>query len=188
MEYSNKNIEENDINNKLIYYNNTLIITTRNKLYYNINNIDNDIKIINKLILLKRKYFDNIYFNNIHYNNGGNNHSNNILKNNLKKNEENYNSFKLLSFIMYNYGFAMEYLLNQKKQAKKYYKNSYDYICKYLGKNSFEAQKFLFKINYKKNINNFFESMNYNINDEDEIIDDGKKKKKFYTNKYKRKK
>ena len=179
LEYSNKNIEENDINNKLIYYNNALIITTRNKLYYNINNIDNDIKIINKLILLKRKYFDNIYLNNIHYNNGGNNHSNNILKNNLKKNEENYNSFKLLSFIMYNYGFAMEYLLNQKKQAKKYYKNSYDYICKYLGKNSFEAQKFLFKINYKKNINNFFESMNYNINDEDEIIDNNKKKRNF---------
>ena len=170
LEYSNKNIEENDINNKLIYYNNALIISS--KVNCNIN-IDNYIKIINKLILLKRKYFDNIYLNNIYSNNNNGNVS---LKNNLKKNEDNYNNFKLLSFIMYNYGFALEKLLNHKKQAKKYYQSSYEYICKYLGKNSFEAQKFLFKIN-NNNKNDKYESFFYNINDDNNnILNENKKR------------
>ena len=59
LEYSNKNIEENDLNNKLIYYNNSLIISTKNKINYNTNYIDNNIKIIKKLMLIKQKNFDN---------------------------------------------------------------------------------------------------------------------------------
>ena len=169
LEYSNKNIEENDINSKLIYYNNALIISSK---INNTNNIDNYIKMINKLILLKRKYFDNIYLNNIYYNNS-NNIGNGTLKNSLKKNEEHYNNFKLLCFIMYNYAYAIEKLLNQKKQAKKYYQNSYEYICKYLGKNSLEAQKFLFKI---KNKNNNFESLYFSINEDNNNILDIKKR------------
>ena len=68
LEYSNKNIDENDINSKLIYYNNLLIISTKNSINYN--NIEYNIKILNKLILNKKKFFDNIYFNNNNYNNG----------------------------------------------------------------------------------------------------------------------
>ena len=178
LEYSNKNIEENDLNNKLIFYNNSLIISTKNKINCNTNDIDNNIKIIKKLILLRQKNFDNIYLNNIHYNNGGTNNNGNLILNNLRKNEENYNSFKLLSFIMYNYGYSMEKILKQKKQAKKYYKNSYEYICKYLGKNSLEAQKFLFKINNKISNNNFIESMYFNkLNDEEEMFEDNKKRR-----------
>ena len=169
LEYSNKNIDENDINSKLIYYNNLLIISTKNSINYN--NIEYYIKILNKLILNKKKFFDNIYFNNNNYNNGGNN--NGIIKNNLKKNEESYNSFKLLSFIMYNYCYALENLLNQKIQAKKSYQNSYEYINKYLGKNSFEAQKFLFRLksNESKNqIQNRDNTYYYNETEENEMI------------------
>ena len=169
LEYSNKNIDENDINNKLIY-NNILIISTKNTINYN--NIEYYIRILNKLILNKKKTFDIIYFNN---NNGGNN--NGIIKNNLKKNEENYNNFKLLSFIMYNYCHALEKLLNQKTQAKKSYQNSYEFISKYLGKNSFEAQKFLFRLKSNKSKNqiqsrdNNYGPYYYNVTDENEMID-----------------
>ena len=177
LEYSNKNNEENDINNKLIYYNNALIISSKNQFN---NNIENFIQMINKLILSKRKYFDNIYCTNNYYNNDEN-FNNNSLKNNLKKNEEHYNSFKLLSFIMYNYGLAVEKLLKQKKKAKKYYQNSYEYISKYLGKNSLEAQKFMFKIKYKKNSKNEFQNNNffplYNIKDKESFIMDENKKR-----------
>ena len=172
LEYSNKNIDENDINSKLIYYNNLLIIST--KISINYNNIEYYIKILNKLILNKKKFFDNIYFNNNNYNNGGNN--NGIIKNNLKKNEESYNSFKLLSFIMYNYCYALENLLNQKIQAKKSYQNSYEYINKYLGKNSFEAQKFLFRLKSNKSKNqiqnrdNNYGTYYYNETEENEMI------------------
>jgi len=172
LEYSNKNIDENDINSKLIYYNNLLIISTKNSINYN--NIEYYIKILNKLILNKKKFFDNIYFNNNNYNNGGNN--NGIIKNNLKKNEESYNSFKLLSFIMYNYCYALENLLNQKIQAKKSYQNSYEYINKYLGKNSFEAQKFLFRLKSNKSKNqiqnrdNNYGPYYYNETEENEMI------------------
>lgn len=169
LEYSNKNIDENDINSKLIYYNNLLIISTKNSINYN--NIEYYIKILNKLILNKKKFFDNIYFNNNNYNNGGNN--NGIIKNNLKKNEESYNSFKLLSFIMYNYCYALENILNQRIQAKKSYQNSYEYINKYLGKNSFEAQKFLFRLksNESKNqIQNRDNTYYYNETEENEMI------------------
>ena len=172
LEYSNKNIDENDINSKLIYYNNLLIISTKNSINYN--NIEYNIKILNKLILNKKKFFDNIYFNNNNYNNGGNN--NGIIKNNLKKNEESYNSFKLLSFIMYNYCYALENLLNQKIQAKKSYQNSYEYINKYLGKNSFEAQKFLFRLKSNKSKNqiqnrdNNYGPYYYNETEENEMI------------------
>ena len=172
LEYSIKNIDENDINSKLIYYNNLLIISTKNSINYN--NIEYYIKILNKLILNKKKFFDNIYFNNNNYNNGGNN--NGIIKNNLKKNEESYNSFKLLSFIMYNYCYALENLLNQKIQAKKSYQNSYEYINKYLGKNSFEAQKFLFRLKSNKSKNqiqnrdNNYGPYYYNETEENEMI------------------
>ena len=172
LEYSNKNIEENDINSKLIYYNNALIISSK---INNTNNIDNYIKMINTLILLKRKYFDNIYLNNIYYN-SSNNIGNGTLKNSLKKNEEHYNNFKLLCFIMYNYAYAIEKLLNNKKQAKKYYQNSYEYICKYLGKNSLEAQKFLFKI---KNKNNKLESLYFSINEDNNNNTSDIKKRNF---------
>ena len=170
LEYSNKNLDENDINSKLIYYNNILIISTKNTINYN--NIEYYIRILNKLILNKKKTFDIIYFNN---NNGGNN--NGIIKNNLKKNEENYNNFKLLSFIMYNYCHALEKLLNQKTQAKKSYQNSYEFISKYLGKNSFEAQKFLFRLKSNKSKNqiqsrdNNYGPYYYNVTDENEMID-----------------
>ena len=173
LEYSNKNIDDNEINSKLIYFNNVLIISTKNSTNYN--NIEYYIKILNKLILNKKKYFDNIYFNNNNYNNGGNN--NGIIKNNLKKNEENYNCFKLLSFIMYNYCYALENLLNQKIQAKKSYQNSYEYISKYLGKNSFEAQKFLFRLKSNKNKNqiqsrdNNYGPYYYNVTEDNEMID-----------------
>ena len=178
LEYSNKNNEEDDIYNKLIYYNNALIITTKNKM--NNNNIDNYIKLLNKLLLTKKKQFDNIYLNN---NNSSNYNGSNIIKSNLEKNEENYKKFKLLSFIMYNYGFALENLLNQKKQAKIYYQSSYEYISKYLGKNSFEAQKFLFRIKSdkknKKENNNFYSF--YNCITENNIIIDEEKKRKNIT-------
>ena len=173
LEYSNKNVDENDINSKLIYYNNILIISTKNTINYN--NIEYYIRILNKLILNKKKTFDIIYFNNNNYNNGGNN--NGIIKNNLKKNEENYNNFKLLSFIMYNYCHALEKLLNQKTQAKKSYQNSYEFISKYLGKNSFEAQKFLFRLKSNKSKNqiqsrdNNYGPYYYNVTDENEMID-----------------
>jgi len=173
LEYSNKNLDENDINSKLIYYNNILIISTKNTINYN--NIEYYIRILNKLILNKKKTFDIIYFNNNNYNNGGNN--NGIIKNNLKKNEENYNNFKLLSFIMYNYCHALEKLLNQKTQAKKSYQNSYEFISKYLGKNSFEAQKFLFRLKSNKSKNqiqsrdNNYGPYYYNVTDENEMID-----------------
>ena len=172
LEYSNKNIDENDINNKLIYFNNSLILSIKNKDYTN-NNIEIYIKNISKLISSRKKFFDNIYCNQAN-NNGG------ILsiRNNLQKNEENYNSFKLLSFIMYNYVFAVENILNQKIQAKKYYQSSYEYVSKYLGKNSFEAQKFLFRIKDNKNNiqnNNYFSVRNYNISADNKIPDDTKK-------------
>ena len=173
LEYSNKNIDENDINSKLIYYNNIIIISTKNSINYN--NIEYYIKILNKLILNTKKFFDSIYFNNNNYNNGGNN--NGIIKNNLKRNEENYNSFKLLSFIMYNYCYTVENLLNQKIQAKKSYQNSYEYVSKYLGKNSLEAQKFLYRMKSNKNKNqiqskdNNFGPYYYNETDENEMID-----------------
>ena len=173
LEYSNKNLDENDINSKLIYYNNILIISTKNTINYN--NIEYYIRILNKLILNKKKTFDIIYFNNNNYNNEGNN--NGIIKNNLKKNEENYNNFKLLSFIMYNYCHALEKLLNQKTQAKKSYQNSYEFISKYLGKNSFEAQKFLFRLKSNKSKNqiqsrdNNYGPYYYNVTDENEMID-----------------
>ena len=66
------------------------------------------------------------YLNNIYYN-SSNNIGNGTLKNSLKKNEEHYNNFKLLCFIMYNYAYAIEKLYDHKKQAKKYYQNSYEY-------------------------------------------------------------
>ena len=176
LEYSNKNIEENDIYNKLIYYNNALIISTKNKRNYN--NIDNYIKLLNKLILTKKKQFDNIYFNNI--NNGININENGQIKNELKKDVDNYSKFKLLSFIMYNYGFALEYILNQKTQAKKYYQSSYEYISKYLGHNSLEAQKFLFRIKFdknNKNQNSNFCFLNNNIKGNNILNDEAKKRK-----------
>ena len=166
LEYSNKNIDENDINNKLIYFNNSLIISTKNNGNSN-NNIENCIKAISNLITARKKYFDNIYFKNT---------GDSSLKIILKKNDENYNSFKLLAFIMYNYAFAVENLLNQKIQAKKYYQSSYEYVCKYLGKNSFESQKFLFKIKDNKNNipNNYF---SVSILRDNKIFYGGKKRK-----------
>ena len=177
-EYCNKNIDENDINNKLIYYNNALILSVKrnnkNKNNYNNNNnnnnIDTIVRTLNKYISAKRKYFDNIYNNN---NNGVNENGNNTLIINLKNNNNNYNSFKLLSFIMFNTCYAIEKYLDQKIYAKKMYENFYEYVCKYLGKNSFEAHKFLFRMDYdKKNMNNKNELMFYSINNENKANGD----------------
>ena len=173
LEYSNKNVEENDINNKLIYYNNALILSAKNKTNDN-NNIDSIIKTLSKLISTKKKYFDNIYNNN--------GYGNDVLKNGVQKNEENYNSFKLLCFIMYNHCYAIDKLLNQKNQAKKMYQSSFDYISKYLGKNCLEAEKFLFQINYDNNNNilnfgNKSQSIYYSNFNENRIDDDEVKRR-----------
>ena len=173
LEYSNKNVEENDINNKLIYYNNALILSSKNKTNDN-NNIDNIIKTLSKLISTKKKYFDNIYNNN--------GYGNDLLKNGVQKNEENYNSFKLLCFIMYNHCYAIDKLLNQKNQAKKLYQSSFDYISKYLGKNSLEAEKFLYQINYDKgnnilNFDNKSQSIYYSNYNENRAVDDEVKRR-----------
>ena len=176
-EYCNKNIDENDINNKLIYYNNALILlvkrNNKNKNNYNNNNNNNNldtiVRTLNKYISAKKKYFDNIYNNN----NGENENGNNTLIINLKNHQNNYNSFKLLSFIMFNTCYAIEKYLNQKIYAKKLYENFYEYTCKYLGKNSFEAHKFLFRMdNDKKNMNNKNELMFYSINNENKVNGD----------------
>jgi hypothetical protein len=141
LEYSYKNIEENDINSELIYYNNLLIISTKNLINYE--NINVSMNMLDKLIQTRKIYFNNIYCNNIDYNNGDNS---DIIKNKLQENNEDYKNFKLLCFVIYNYIFFIDNIIKNKEGAKNLYQINYEYITKYLGKSSFESQKFLAKL------------------------------------------
>ena len=59
LEYSFKNIEENDINDKLIYYNNLLIVKAKNIIKYD--NINSSMKTLEELIKSRKEYFNNLY-------------------------------------------------------------------------------------------------------------------------------
>ena len=142
LEYSFKNIEEDDINNKMIYYNNLIIISIKNIANYS--DINDSIKNLYELIQLRMEYFNKIY-NDISYVNNGDNSE--TIKNKIKLNEENYKSFKLLCFIMYNYVVFTDKILENKEQSKNLCKVHYEYIKKFLGKSSFESQKFLIRLN-----------------------------------------
>ena len=159
LEYSCKNIEENDINNKLIYYNNSLIIST--KIIFNHDKINETITIIEQLIQKRKNYFNSIYCEN---NNGDDSNRINIK---LRENEDNYKDFKLLCFIIYNYILFIENIFKRKEQAKNLYRINYEYVSKYLGKDSFEAQKFLIRL--KDEIKN--KNLNFKFDDGNKIFD-----------------
>ena len=171
LDYSYRNIEEKDIDNKLIYYNNLLVLSTKNII--NHSNIENSRKLLEQLIQSKKEYFNNLYSGNSYYNNGVNSELINIS---LKENEENYKSFKLLCFVLYNYIIFIEKILNQKEQAKNLCRINYEFVSKFLGKSSFEAQKFLIRLKDEiknKNLNLRFDegsqifeknNINYKLN------------------------
>ena len=171
LDYSYRNIEEKDIDNKLIYYNNLLVLSTKNII--NHSNIENSRKLLEQLIQSKKEYFNNLYSGNSYYNNGVNSE---MISTSLKENEENYNSFKLLCFVLYNYIIFIEKILNQKEQAKNLCRINYEFVSKFLGKSSFEAQKFLIRLKDEiknKNLNLRFDegsqifeknNINYKLN------------------------
>ena len=171
LDYSYRNIEEKDIDNKLIYYNNLLVLSTKNII--NHSNIENSRKLLEQLIQSKKEYFNNLYSGNSYYNNGVNSE---MINTSLKENEENYNSFKLLCFVLYNYIIFIEKILNQKEQAKNLCRINYEFVSKFLGKSSFEAQKFLIRLKDEiknKNLNLRFDegsqifeknNINYKLN------------------------
>ena len=171
LDYSYKNIEEKDIDNKLIYYNNLLVLSTKNII--NHSNIENSRKLLEQLIQSKKEYFNNLYSGNSYYNNGVNSE---MINTSLKENEENYKSFKLLCFVLYNYIIFIEKILNQKEQAKNLCRINYEFVSKFLGKSSFEAQKFLIRLKDEiknKNLNLRFDegsqifeknNINYKLN------------------------
>jgi len=171
LDYSYRNIEEKDIDNKLIYYNNLLVLSTKNII--NHSNIENSTKLLKQLIQSKKEYFNNLYSGNSYYNNGVNSE---MISTSLKENEENYNSFKLLCFVLYNYIIFIEKILNQKEQAKNLCRINYEFVSKFLGKSSFEAQKFLIRLKDEiknKNLNLRFDegsqifeknNINYKLN------------------------
>ena len=169
MEYSYKNIDDNDINNKMIYYNNSIIVSTKNIINYD--NINNSIKTLEQLIHTRKNYFNNIYCDKSYCNNGDNSE---IIKAKLETNKENYKSFKLLCFIMYNYVLFVENIFKEKEKAKNLFKINYEYVCTFLGRTSFEAQKFLIRLNDK--IKN--KRLNY------KIYEDNKKIKSKSNNNY----
>lgn len=167
LEYSYKNIEENDINDKLIYYNNLLIVKSKNII--NHNNINSELKTVEKLIKSRKEFFNNLYSDNSYSNNGENSEKINIK---LISNEENYQSFKLLCFIIHNYILFVEKILKQEDEAKNLYRKNYEYVISFLGKDSFEAQKFLIRLNEEiknKNLNFKLEEGN-KLNAEKESI------------------
>ena len=167
LEYSFKNIEENDINDKLIYYNNLLIVKAKNIINYD--NIDSEIKTLEQLIKSRKDFFNNLYSDNLFCNNGENSEKINIK---LKLNEENYKSFKLLCFIINNYILFVEKVLKQKEEAKNLYRINYEYVCNFLGKDSFEAQKFLIKLKDEiknKNLNFKLDEGNKSYVEKDDI-------------------
>ena len=171
LDYSYRNIEEKDIDNKLIYYNNLLVLSTKNII--NHSNIENSRKLLEQLIQSKKEYFNNLYSGNSYYNNGVNSE---MINTSLKENEENYKSFKLLCFVLYNYIIFIEKILNQKEQAKNLCRINYEFVSKFLGKSSFEAQKFLIRLKDEiknKNLNLRFDegsqifeknNINYKLN------------------------
>ena len=171
LDYSYKNIEEKDIDNKLIYYNNLLVLSTKNII--NHSNIENSRKLLEQLIQSKKEYFNNLYSGNSYCNNGFNSE---MINTSLKENEENYKSFKLLCFVLYNYIIFIEKILNQKEQAKNLCRINYEFVSKFLGKSSFEAQKFLIRLKDEiknKNLNLRFDegsqifeknNINYKLN------------------------
>ena len=160
LEYSFKNIEENDINDKLIYYNNLLIVKAKNIINYD--NINIEIKTLEKLIKSRKEFFNNLYGDNLYCNNGENSEK---IKIKLKSNEENYQSFKLLCFIIHNYILFVEKIFKQEDEAKNLYRKNYEYVCSFLGKDSFEAQKFLIRLNDEiKNKN-----LNFKLEEENKI-------------------
>ena len=171
LDYSYRNIEEKDIDNKLIYYNNLLVLSTKNII--NHSNIENSRKLLEQLIQSKKEYFNNLYSGNSYYNNGVNSE---MISTSLKENEENYKSFKLLCFVLYNYIIFIEKILNQKEQAKNLCRINYEFVSKFLGKSSFEAQKFLIRLKDEiknKNLNLRFDegsqifeknNINYKLN------------------------
>ena len=161
LEYSYKNLDDNDINNKMIYYNNLIIISTKNIINYD--NIRSSIKTLEQLIQIRKNYFNNIYCDKSYYNNGNNSV---IIKTKLKSCEDNYKSFKLLCFIMSNYVLFVEHIFKQKEKAKNLCKIYYEYVCAFLGKTSFEAQKFLIRLNDE--IKN--KRLNYKIDEDNKKI------------------
>ena len=163
LEYSFKNIEENDINDKLIYYNNLLIVKAKNIIKYD--NINSSMKTLEELIKSRKEYFNNLYSDNSNFNNGENSEK---ISAKLKSNEANHNSFKLLCFIINNYILFVEKILKQKEEAKNLYRKNYDYICSFLGKESFEAQKFLIRLN--DDIEN--KNLNFKLDEGSKIIAD----------------
>ena len=176
LEYSYKNIDENNINDKMIYYNNLIIIANKNILVYD--KVNSSIKILEQLIQSRKNYFDNFFCDNSYCNNGDNSEN---IKKKLKLNDENYNSFKLLCFIIYNYILIIENILKQKEQAKNLYKVNYEYVSKFLGRSSFEAQKFLIRL--KDDIK--IKTMNYRLDEENNSFEKENKeiKEKNYKNK-----
>ena len=162
LDYSYRNIEEKDIDNKLIYYNNLLVLSTKNII--NHSNIENSRKLLEQLIQSKKEYFNNLYSGNSYYNNGVNSE---MINTSLKENEENYKSFKLLCFVLYNYIIFIEKILNQKEQAKNLYRINYEFVSKFLGKSSFEAQKFLIRL--KDEIKN--KNLNLRFDEESQIFE-----------------
>ena len=168
LDYSYKNIEENDINDKLIYYNNSIIIESKNIINYD--NVNRSIKILDQLIQSQKKYFNDKYLFNSYYNNGDNSE---MIDNKIKDNENDYKSFKLLSFIINNYILFIENIFKQKEQAKYLRKINYEYIYKFLGKSSFEAQRLLIRLKDDikiKSLNFKFEEENKNIDKESKKI------------------
>ena len=168
LDYSYKNIEENDINDKLIYYNNSIIIESKNIINYD--NVNRSIKILDQLIQSQKKYFNDKYLFNSYYNNGDNSE---MIDNKIKDNENDYKSFKLLSFIINNYILFIENIFKQKEQAKYLSKINYEYIYKFLGKSSFEAQRLLIRLKDDikiKSLNFKFEEENKNIDKESKKI------------------
>ncbi len=161
LEYSYKNLDDNDINNKMIYYNNLIIISTKNIINYD--NINSSIKTLEQLIQTRKNYFSNTYCDKSYCNNGDNSE---IIKTKLKSKEENYKSFKLLCFIMYNYVLFVEHIFKQKEKAKNLCKMYYEYVFAFLGKTSFEAQKFLIRLNDE--IKN--KRLNYKIDEDNKKI------------------
>ena len=114
----------NTITDQLIYYNNALkVIIKLNK----VNEIDDCIEKFKALLFLV------------------------IGRDNETNNEGLIQKCKLLAFMVYNYGTALE-MLSRLKDAKASYKKGYEFSISMLGESSLYTNKFVHKIDSKRPI------------------------------------
>lgn len=125
----------NTITDQLIYYNNALkVIIKLNK----VNEIDDCIDKFKALLFTEMEEVK----------------SEKMLmigRDNEMNNEDVIQKCKLLAFMVYNYGFALEMLLRL-KEAKASYKKGYEFSISMLGESSLYTNKFVHKIDSKRPI------------------------------------